>query len=720
MRRLISAALLILTSSNAYSQMIHECDTSRSSLDSMRRQWRETSRLVPATELQALPEVTASHGVILVPNDDTITPNLRPFNLKGKSVTFTRTGAESFRSATGPLQYDDEIGSKLALDPTTLSATYTIEGFEFPFFDTTRRTLHISRLLAIFFDAPPPPATFRQYTDADLALLRVPMIAPLLTTIPSQTSFRTPSVYVKETSDSVVVTWDEPNRPVKIQAVLFRNGDVRLSYGSIGNVRGGALHITSGTEPWRTPALIGETSDGTNDFTTSNPPEIAAMMDMTHASVSRLGATNIVQFVVRTRSPIDRAILGPDRSLGLNIQLGSGAFISAQIRGNGPSGDQLSTALFAVTGVTPLLTVEGDTITVTLAQESALRNAPSDQPLNISLANERGGDTAAIDARIDLPEVPFRTDFGALTSVDVLEGPISDAFTVTSSNVFAAWERVRSAFDLDPAQIDGVAVFQNFQTLGVPVASVGNAGVDHISIGTSISSELPREPNIFDMHTIRELWNSNDVSVGAIMLHEWGHRWMFFIEHMENGVASHALNSGGHPALNVDTRAAFPVHHPFDCSVMGGATWSDDGDGSFTGPEDTCGNSYSWLDLYLMGLASPEEVPPFFYLTDADPPMDEVPFIEGQTFRATRRNVTIQDVVARMGLRNPLYPDTQRTFKVLVALVYDPAQPLPVEDVEVVAHYADVFRQQFSTATGGRASVDTSFPTLERRRPARR
>ena len=56
------------------------------------------------------------------------------------------------------------------------------------------------------------------------------------------------------------------------------------------------------------------------------------------------------------------------------------------------------------------------------------------------------------------------------------------------------------------------------------------------------------------------------------------------------------------------------------------------------------------------------------------------------------------------------------TFRVQPGYAY----PLPIEDIEVVAHYADVFSEHFVIATGNRASVDTSFPTPPRRRPVRR
>ncbi|MCM2315188.1 MAG: hypothetical protein NDJ92_08560 [Thermoanaerobaculia bacterium] len=702
----------------AAAEPVH-CGTSRANDERLRAQHRLVNE---RRQILAVPGIAVQNNVILVPNDDTIAPLGRAFNLTGKSVTFTRTSSSSFRSETGPLVFDDDLGSQLTLDPATRYATYTIGGFDFPFFGTSRRTLHISRYLAIYLETPPSVASvnFRQYTDAELLLQSIPVIAPMLTTPLGQTNFRPPLVYVKESGDQVVITWFEPIRALGVQAVLRSNGDIRFAYRSIANTKGGALYITSGTEPWRALTPIAATTDPPNDFATSNPPDIVAMLDIVSASADRIGSTNVVQLRVKVRNAIDRAKLGDDGSLGLNVQLSPDAFLSATISGAGVGGDRVSSTFFAASGPTPLMKVEGDTITITFAQEYALLTGPSDGVLRVAFANEKGGDTADLVGRIDVAPRPARTDFAAVGTVESFPGPISDAFIVPSSNVFSVWRRVQEQFDLDPEEIDGLAVYQNFLTLGVPVSSVGNAGVDHISIGSSISSTLPREPNLMDMHTIRELWNSSDDNAMLVLLHEFGHRWLFFIEHEANGNVSHALNSGGHPAAWVDTRAAFPVLHPYDCSVMGGMTYTDNGNGTFTGPPDTCSASYSWLELYLMGFAAPSEVPSFFYLSDSDPPIDSGTLLEGETFRATRNDLTIGNVQARMGLRSPAYPDTQREQRVLFVLVYDPAMPLPAADVDFVAHLADVFRDRFARATGNRASARTDFGTPLRRRPARR
>jgi hypothetical protein len=116
-----------------------------------------------------------------------------------------------------------------------------------------------------------------------------------------------------------------------------------------------------------------------------------------------------------------------------------------------------------------------------------------------------------------------------------------------------------------------------------------------------------------------------------------------------------------------------------------------------------------------MGLADASEVPPFFYLSDTDRPVSFETLFDGPV-RATRHDLTIADVIARLGPRNPAWPDTPRVFRVVFVLLYDPNQELPVEDVTAVARYARILKDRFAIATGHRALIDSFFAEEKPRR----
>lgn len=672
--------------------------------------------------------VEVKNGIVLLPNDDTIAPFNRPFNLTGKSLTFTPAESGSFREETGPLQFDEDRGTTLVLDSATKSATYTISGFDFPFFGEAVRTLHISQLLAIYLDPVPAPYpfSFPQYGDAELvAATDRRVIAPLLTSVRGQGTFRPPSVSVKETSNAVTITWWEQTRGLAIQAVLFADGAIRFSYRNIANTRGGAVIITSGRETWRTAVRIADTTDPPNDIPSSATPDIDAMLDITSVSLSRIGNTNVLQATIGTRGALDRTKLSGSVAVAVQLGFGAQTFLHANFAAEA-SRDSLMLPSWVAIGPTPAMRVEDNTITITFAQEHLFTELDGEVELAL-FTGTTAGDQARFSARVDRPQQPLRTDFGAAPSVASFAGPITDAFTIPRFDIDAAWERVRIALQLEPAEIDAVAFYENFYTDSVfssgAYATQGNAGVDGITMAPTPPSSKPRSPNLMQMGTIRHGFNNIDAFAMQVLMHELGHRWGFGVQVLEgDGKVTALADSSGHPLPGLDTRAAFPVRHSFDCSVMGGFTFVDHGDGTFSGAgvqEDDCNYGYSWLDLYVMGLAAAEEVPDFFYLTNPDRPIDFLSLYEGP-IRATRRNLTIANVIARLGARKPSWPDTQRVFRMLFVLLHDPELPLPEADVDNVAHLARLMKETFAVATGHRGSIDTVFSVPSKRRRAAR
>jgi hypothetical protein len=184
----------------------------------------------------------------------------------------------------------------------------------------------------------------------------------------------------------------------------------------------------------------------------------------------------------------------------------------------------------------------------------------------------------------------------------------------------------------------------------------------------------------------------------SVLAHEVGHRWLTQARFMDGGRASAEL-------LGRDE-----VHWSFfmdsDGSFLEGNDIADLGGGSFR----TAGASlrYSSLDQYLMGLRDASEVPTVFFVrsptgtgntdTGRDPQT-------GVAFSGTRKDVTIADMVAAMGPRNPPGKPSASAFR--QAFVYvavdGPADPAAIQKVDRIrAAFVDFFAQ----ATQGRGSVD--------------
>ena len=142
---------------------------------------------------------------------------------------------------------------------------------------------------------------------------------------------------------------------------------------------------------------------------------------------------------------------------------------------------------------------------------------------------------------------------------------------------------------------------------------------------------------------------------------------------------------------------------------MGGGVWQDNFDGTFTQLDDDYyvpATGYSYLDLYLMGLISPAEVPDFFILRNlvsAGKDANEHPI-----FRADRTKVTIQDVIAVEGPRSPDVNHSQRNFNTGMVLVVEHGH-VPSQDL---VQRTDGIRQRWidywEAVTGHRATMTTN------------
>lgn len=203
-----------------------------------------------------------------------------------------------------------------------------------------------------------------------------------------------------------------------------------------------------------------------------------------------------------------------------------------------------------------------------------------------------------------------------------------------------------------------------------------------------------------------------------MLLHELGHRWLYFFDIMEDGVRSKVLApQAGHPAQYVHTPAAFRLAGAADSSAMGGAYFTDNRNGTFTSARTRNNVGYSWHELYLMGLAAPEEVTPWFYIANSSPRLGPEYYpLPNRTFRGTRRDVRIDQLLAAMGPRFPAYPDTQRQFRVLYVLMTDAARDVTADELAFLSGLQQDLRNDFATVTGGRASVLTSIEGPSRRR----
>jgi hypothetical protein len=188
------------------------------------------------------------------------------------------------------------------------------------------------------------------------------------------------------------------------------------------------------------------------------------------------------------------------------------------------------------------------------------------------------------------------------------------------------------------------------------------------------------------------------------LAHEMGHRWSAFVSAR---VGNETIPLGPtHWARGLHAPAAFPYQRPSEASAMGGGVWQDNFDGTFTQLDDDYyvpATGWSYLDLYLMGLITPSEVPDFFILRNLAPAGRDA---NGRPmFRADRTKVTIQDVIAVEGPRAPDIDKSQKAFNTGIVVIVEHGRTPSRELVERANGIAKQWIDYWATTTGHRSTM---------------
>ncbi|MBO0861915.1 MAG: hypothetical protein J2P21_26180 [Chloracidobacterium sp.] len=189
--------------------------------------------------------------------------------------------------------------------------------------------------------------------------------------------------------------------------------------------------------------------------------------------------------------------------------------------------------------------------------------------------------------------------------------------------------------------------------------------------------------------------------------HEMGHRWAAFVSAKVSGETI-ALGPT-HWARGLQAPVAFPYQRPTEASAMGGGVWQDNFDGTYTQLDDDYyvpATGWSYLDLYLMGMIAPTEVPDFFILRNLA--------IVGRDsnghsiFKADRTKVSIQDVIAAEGPRMPDVDHAQKKFNTGIVVIVEHGAKPSKELIERANGIRERWIDYWATTTGRRSSMTTS------------
>lgn len=683
------------------------------------------------------------------------------FDLAGRTLRFLPEGSR-YRIESGALEWDPDFGSELQ------GSEVTLREFAFPFSGARWSSFHVGRTGSIRFGEPaqgngPPSA---RPGDGGVSIGRFEPLAEaagrLIDSAPAICVFFKPRTsgphYIKELPDRVVITWEltEPFGNIqdftwfktvnRFQAVLHRDGQIEMSYKELA-----AKDAIVGVYP-----VIAGPEEPLVSLRAEPHPVLAAHLDVQTVRVAVVDGI-LLRVRFETRGPVlpegDPGIAGIVYRVLMDAHEPSSSTDDEThstvwtIRGvQWPPGQPSRYVAFGP-GVSRKVKATGNTITVEGIVPEAVKGARS-----VAIWAEVGSDRNPEPVEKLPPHVVrlngVRSPEVHLSSLTPKDGSFAAPY---ESFHYLSLPRPQdlscTVIQALGDKFDFLAYYSDFrvdnQEAGTPsdgpksgnVLGTGEnqhdldvyctegrfqwGYVQPVYVGSNQMQERPPEGApvggdhdiTFYRHQLEE--SSPDRKMlpynyaMSQLGHEMGHRWAAFVSAKVNG---ETIQLGPvHWARGLEAPVAFPYQRPVEASAMGGGVWQDNLDGTFTQLDDDYyvpATGYSYLDLYLMGLISPAEVPDFFILknlTAAGKDANGHPI-----FKAERTKITIQDVIRAEGPRVPDVDHSQRNFNTGIVLVVEHGHQTSPDLVE----RADAIRQRWidywRKTTGYRATMTTN------------
>ena len=190
-----------------------------------------------------------------------------------------------------------------------------------------------------------------------------------------------------------------------------------------------------------------------------------------------------------------------------------------------------------------------------------------------------------------------------------------------------------------------------------------------------------------------------------VLSHELMHRWGSFVN-LKNpdGSDSKALlgKDGAHWSFLFDSGG----------SVLYGNRWQDNGNGTFTSLAHKAQLKYFGpLDLYLMGMLDKSKVPPMMLIENSSADPARMPEA-GVTVTGTARMITIDEIIAANGPRDPDVFTSQKNFKTAFIFVTRPGTFLG-DEIFGIENIRNGWVTRHSILTDGKSIVQVAATPKE-------
>jgi hypothetical protein len=695
--------------------------------------------------------VTTQGPLIVMTLDENVLGKANLFDLAHRTLRFTPDGP-GFRITNLPVDWDSDFG------PEMQAAQVTLHNFQFPFSEKSWDTFSVGATGSIRFGAAAGGRGGRG-GGGGVSIGRFDRLQyaarNLIDTVPAICVFFKPRMngkrYVKELADRVVITWslseaagniqDFTWKPTvnRFQAVLRKDGSVDLSYDDVAakDAIVGLYPTVDGRPQQELATLSGE-----------EHPNVPAHLDLKSMKLTVTGGA-LLKATLETRG----AVLpeGGTDLVGVIYRIVFGPDASWTVRGVAPSDEAgpRSRYMAAGPGVAQSVKVDKNTIVAQGILPPGLRPGTK---ISVYAETEAPGKPSAPAVRLSAKSVTLagiRSPEIKLSAAKGEDGPYEIAFEsfhylTTPKMRDLACTVIKSLGD----KFDFLTYYSDFRIdnqeagtpsdgpLGGKVTGIGQveSGLDtYCTAGRfqwefiqpvyagAIQAEVQPPAGVTDTNThnvvsyAKQLGERStdgkmsDYNYAMSQVgHEMGHRWSAFVS-AKSGNETIRLGDGAHWVQGLQAPVAFPYQRPTEASAMGGGVWQDNFDGTFTQLDDNYyvpATGWSYLDLYLMGLISAQEVPDFFILRNMVSAGRDT---QGRPiYKANRTKITIQDVIAAEGPRLPDVYHSQRAFNTGMVVIVEHGRKPSKELIERANGIRQIWMDYWWKTTGGRSTMTTN------------
>ena len=660
--------------------------------------------------------------------EDTTPANL--FDLNERTLVFTPDGEGGYSREVQSLAWEEHLGAEVAD-----GALIALESFTFDFAGQSWDSFHVSRHGLLTFGEPFTYvhlysknrfATMDKIADVFVDTPTIsPLYKPLLGDfVDSPIRGREHIVqHVARWPDRVVVTWITtvpffyvhgvpPEKPARFQAILRADGSIRFNYSDVA-LGDGIVGLFPDAEVVKGD-LIASVVDGTD-------PELPGYLDLLETAIYASN-TDAVILEFTTREPIPEP---PDESTAYSYRLHFDTDRPWWTFLDFPDED----FIWVITIIADGEYAYGHGVKRVLASDTSNRIA-----LLVDIQDLQGISASVISdaaqlynsayvrnapsspTRITLPVVPPQVDLSQSGS-----GSSWRQHEVFHYRSIPDLEKIACrVIDILGDRFDLFVFHSEFrvdvQEPGTPWRSYGN---NVRGIGRTPGNPPPCGEGRLKGRWIFPVWMYSRFVFDSfpsqneharfdqglsLFAHEFAHSWTAFVSYDWNGKREPLFgNDRAHWRDDLHAPAAFPWHEEKTDpkSLMGGAYWRDNGDGTFTPQYDYRGGGFSWLDLYAMGLADSSEVPDMFILRNLKG--------NGGVFTGDKEIISIDQIIAAEGPREPSVAESQKGFNAGFVYLLEPGQTPSPDLLDLHAEYRDRVQEHWFHTTGRRSYITTNI-----------